>query len=101
MKIGDKVVCVDDSPCICGQQIGLIKNNVYVVEACGEQNGRSVFYLLGWQASCKDNPIHRDSRKNTARATRFRSLDEMKLEAKNKSSVDKAIGLQQISDVDL
>ena len=38
MKIGDKVVCVDDSPCgVCGAPINLIKNQVYVAMGVSNQ----------------------------------------------------------------
>ena len=85
MKVGDKVVCVDASPCqFCGAPVPLIKDNVYVIRAVREISCVKtpvVVDVIGIYPKCHETynmkPIgHRPSR--------FRKLDEMK-EAARKS----------------
>ena len=81
MKIGDKVVCVDDSPskchCCLGTPSGLILNNVYVVSGYSRDPGGIL--LLGFPAP------HHDIGKGF-RIERFRLLDELKQQAAVKQS---------------
>jgi hypothetical protein len=77
MTPGQKVVCVDDSPCgYCGDSMGLIKGQVYVVSSSDtHENGRPVVRLIGWQTACAKNhlePAH------WAGAHRFRLLSDLK-----------------------
>ena len=69
MKTGDKVVCVDDSPCqTCGASVNVIKHQVYVVEhSC---NDRPAISLIGIRPNCGSGLFYR--------ADRFRLLDELK-----------------------
>jgi len=82
MKIGDKVVCVDDGPCrTCKNPIGLIKNQVYVVRGSFKwTNGVIYLQLLGFISKCAEN---HEWIGDTANRNRFRLLDEMKQEAAN------------------
>lgn len=76
MKIGDKVVCVDDSPCRhCGTGTNVRRDSVYVVLAFHKaHDGIPCLELIG-------SPIHVCGQKLTYhRASRFRSLDEVKAE---------------------
>lgn len=68
MKTGDKVVCVDASPCpTCGRSSGLINNLVYVVSRIADDC--PAIAVLGVTAGCGTGFF---------RAERFRLLDEMK-----------------------
>lgn len=84
MNIGDKVVCVNDSRCRCAICIGLpvpvIKNNVYVVERISNAfSGRTTaIVLLGVPK------VHEDLPDRGIGADRFRLLDELKQQAKQR-----------------
>ena len=86
MKPGDKVVCVDDSPCRCGncngRPAGLIKNNVYVIADIWEHQLGIVIDVVGTV-----NPPEGKHMTNTFGAYRFRLLDEMKQEAKHAKDI--------------
>jgi hypothetical protein len=74
MKIGEKVVCVDDNPClVCSAPLGLIKNNVYVIRGLRmtTTKGSLILDLIGMNPNC-----HTDGQGYSAK--RFRSLDELK-----------------------
>lgn len=76
MKIGDKVVCVDDSPCVnCGKKT-LIVNNVYVVEA-------TQIHPLYQELEIRVLGANHEPPNCRAfwRGDRFRLLDELKAEA--------------------
>lgn len=81
MKVGDKVVCVDDSPCRCschkGEPCSLILNHVYVVEGLTETDGVSGLLLYG-----KRDDRHKFNFAYSA--NRFRLLDELKQEARER-----------------
>lgn len=82
MKIGDKVVCVDDSPCknegckirhISHQIGGLTRNQIYVIRKFRvDSRGQLGIGVIGITKPC---PI---SGMDTMLATRFRLLDELK-----------------------
>lgn len=79
MKIGDKVVCVDDSPCkICSSKIYILENNIYVISATEMSNeskcGLAV-QILGIDHNCGSGFANGD---------RFRLLDELKKQNANK-----------------
>jgi hypothetical protein len=86
MKIGDKVVCVDDSPCsICGKKHSLIKSSVYVVSAVRgflDSLGSVGVKCIG--AACHN---HNNST-GFLSSLRFRLLDELK--AANKRQLAQA-----------
>lgn len=85
MKIGDKVVCVNDSPCNwCRVPIGLKKGQVYVIDGIIRRNGGFSVLILGWTLSCAHLEAHNGEPKNEAWIERFRLLDEMKAEARTK-----------------
>lgn len=83
MKIGDKVVCVDDSPCQClvrcGSPSGVEKGRVYVVaDTVGVSDGLRL--ILVGRAPV---PYHASSPPTFGRgldANRFRRLEEVKAE---------------------
>lgn len=85
MKTGDKVVCVDDSPCrLCGAPVNLKKGQVYVIMEIEDVSGlygrEPALKLIGTPATCLEhNPF------NAHRASRFRLLDELKQENQLKS----------------
>lgn len=78
MKTGDKVVCVDDSPCRCrikcGGAIGLKLNSIYVIEGFDFEDGELLLLLVGF--SPLTMPIPHKGR--TMSASRFRLLDHLK-----------------------
>ena len=79
MKIGDKVICVDDSGCQCGKcggmPVPLVKNNLYVIESMYvHTDGILRLVLIG--VGHVDTLIHRGSRGYSAE--RFRLLDHLK-----------------------
>lgn len=84
MKIGDKVVCVDASPCICtpdcNQDLGLILNQVYVIEnflVCPDGHLRLFLYgFIPLSSSLHANPLP------CVGAWRFRLLDHLKEQSK-------------------
>ncbi len=78
MKPGDKVVCIDDSPCRCGRDfctdpLLVTKGCVYVIESTYFRKFFTLV-LIGVPAR-----LHHARGTN---ACRFRLLDEMKKEAK-------------------
>lgn len=85
MKAGDKVVCVDDSPCVCCDMRPLVvKGRVYVVASTyghtytyGERPTLLILVLVGVPAQ-EDHMIGYP-------AIRFRLLDVMRAEAKVKA----------------
>lgn len=81
MKIGDKVVCVDDSPCgNCGVSLGFIKNNVYVISAVrGTPDSRGSIGI-----KCIGVPCHNHKNQGYVNSLRFRLLDELKEQNANK-----------------
>lgn len=75
MKVGDKVVCVDDSPCSgrckCGAPVNIIrKDSIYVIESMFILHGKLYLILLGVPAQ----PKHMRG----ITAARFRLLDHLK-----------------------
>ena len=82
MKIGDKVVCVDDSPCsLCGAPINLIKNQVYVAMGVSDQWPPDLrVSILGRKSKCE----HGRELEHWVAARRFRLLDELKEQNANK-----------------
>jgi hypothetical protein len=84
MKIGDKVVCIDNSPCRCGRcggmPISLVKGAVYVIEGFAVYK-RSLLLLLVGLVHPK-NAAHTEY--NSANSDRFRLLDELKEHARSK-----------------
>ena len=85
MKIGDKVVCVDDSPPIkngtphddCPDIKSIIKNSIYVINGITELNLK----LVGFPVTCPACGTGVGWRKY-----RFRLLDELKQQAAVKQS---------------
>lgn len=80
MNIGDKVVCIDDSPSKCpcckGEKLNISKNLVYVISGLALKDG---IFLIGV------NQFHNDKRNSIDYgflSTRFVSLTDLK----NKSS---------------
>jgi hypothetical protein len=75
MKIGDKVVCVNDSPCCdCGIKHGYIKNNVYVISAVrGTDDGTGSIGVR-----CIGVNYHPNCGTGYNSSRRFRLLDELK-----------------------
>lgn len=84
MKIGDKVVCIDDSPCrICGFPQPIIKNTVYVIEEIDQtENGIGVNLIGNHAPACHgyNSEIH------FYWLYRFRLLDELKAETRERQS---------------
>jgi len=80
MKPGDKVVCVDDSPCaVCGDSMGLVLSSGFrVLEVCIHENGLPVIRMAGFKPSCYAN--HGNNSQNWANIRRFRKLSEIKSE---------------------
>jgi len=79
MTIGDKVVCVDDSPCkCCGGIFPTTKGMVYVIENLLVYHKGLVLMLVGVNAA----PLHARG----ILAYRFRLLDELKQEARLRTS---------------
>lgn len=75
MSIGDKVVCVDDSPCkTCGANLSIVKGSIYVIVGLRLSRYGSIpmLDLLGAEAACHGE------KNNGYMAARFRLLDEMK-----------------------
>lgn len=81
MKIGDKVVCVDDSPCRkCGVPHGFVKNNVYVIRSV-----RGTLDRLGSIGiRCIGVTCHNHNEEGYVRSLRFRLLDELKQQSKER-----------------
>lgn len=74
MTIGDKVVCVDDSPSKHGHKCPVVDGRVYVVSQLFEHKGKLGLNLIGVRIKNK--------RYCGFAASRFRLLSEMKREAK-------------------
>ena len=75
MNIGDKVVCVDDSPCkTCGSPLALSKNQIYVVIGIRKSNITTQILLdiIGSKPTCHQSP------NPGYLANRFRPLNEIK-----------------------
>jgi hypothetical protein len=89
MKIGDKVVCVDDSPCRCGNcgrmPLPLKSGSVYVIDGfyTYERKGILCFTLIG-VPTIKNHFDHNGL--GVYASYRFRLLDELKAEAKAQQS---------------
>jgi len=80
MKIGDKVICVDDSLCQCGCGEATIvkKDTVYVISGFViAENGVLGIYLIG-----VESPVY--SRHSGWSSAKFRLLDELKEQNANK-----------------
>ena len=75
MKIGDKVVCVDDSPCRCGcgQELNVKQGVIYVVSGFKIWNGILGLLLVGVIQSHKEY-----GNEAAIAASRFRLLDHLK-----------------------
>lgn len=72
MNIGDKVVCVDDSPCCnCGAPSALKKNAVYVVSGVRVRYNQMAVDIVGLRPAC-----HKPHTYISYRATRFRHLNQ-------------------------
>ena len=85
MKPGDKVVCVDNVfRCGCTKQAGLTQGNVYVIEHVQEAPSGIGLLLLGHRP--EPHICGKKSAKfpHFFRARRFRLLDELKQEARQK-----------------
>ncbi len=85
MKIGDKVVCIDASPCRCTNcpnlPVALVLGRVYVIKGFEihlKDNKTLQIIVLGLPEFSTDG-YH--SRNDSYGAFRFRLLDEMKREA--------------------
>lgn len=79
---GDKVVCVDDSPgkC-CGKVVPLIKGNVYIVDKIVVFTPKGMaIQVLGIHS--KESKCHYAG----FNSNRFRLLDELKQESKQRQS---------------
>ena len=83
MNIGDKVVCIDDSPCKCGcgYKMPLLKNNIYVIEAMKLANHGLCIMLFGIRAK---SPCEGKDGENWFLFRRFRLLDELKKQNEQK-----------------
>jgi hypothetical protein len=80
MNIGDKVVCVDDSPCVqCGGNGNIKKGIVYVIQNIRQSTlGKvTILDLIGVNPNCHNSPYG----KTAYSANRFRLLSEMQSEA--------------------
>lgn len=83
MKTGDKIVCVDDSPCkFCGAPINLIKNQVYVSMGVSSRWCDNVtrVSVLGRKSKCSHHSLEIES---WVCVKRFRLLNELKNENAN------------------
>lgn len=81
MKPGDKVVCIDDSPCrVYKIDLGIKKNQTYVISGTMTHNGKLFLYLVGFNMPNTCQIFGR----RTFRADRFRLLDELKQEARER-----------------
>lgn len=83
MKTGDKVVCVNDSPCtVCGIPVPLFMNSVYVSIGASDNwaDGIMRLKILGYDSKCE----HALGCRGWVGAWRFRRLDELKKEAASK-----------------
>lgn len=82
MKPGDKVVCVDDSPCsYCDSAMNLKRNRVYCVESI---NARGTGFRVVGHCTCSAFCVSALFHKSHNRIERFRLLDDLKQEAKQK-----------------
>lgn len=75
MEPGNKVVCIDDSPCkVCGRILEIVKGKVYVVRGIRMNNVTPtlILDLVGLYPECHGAPNPGYSIK------RFRLLDEIK-----------------------
>jgi hypothetical protein len=86
MKIGDKVVCIDDSPskcpCCLGKDTGLVKNQVYVIQNFEIDSRKNLsLALIGIQPKC-----HSFSDLKGFLSIRFRPLEDIKEIAAAKNS---------------
>lgn len=83
MKTGDKVVCVDDAPCFtCGiKMTGLFKDQLYVISHF-DPDCRELVCMLGVEFVCECG-------NDGAAIERFRKLDELKAEARQRQSKPK------------
>lgn len=80
MNVGDKVVCVDDSPCkICGVISDLIVNRVYVVQKITQHK---CIVVVG--IAMKACHISNDGNDWGYVPERFRKLDELKEETRQR-----------------
>ena len=68
-RVGQKIVCIDDSNCTCGKPSGLILRDVYTVVWTSSYFGEPVVHLAEYQ----DMEGH-----SGALASRFRPLVEKK-----------------------
>jgi hypothetical protein len=86
MKIGDKVICVDDSPCAkCGIKHGFIKNNIYVIiDVRGTPDWRG---SIGVKCIGVASHAHGSG---YISSLRFRLLDELKEQNANKQQAQVA-----------
>lgn len=72
MKIGDKVVCVDNSPCVtCGTPFSLLVGIIYIINELEIENGELLVGIIGYRPKC-----HTDGQLFIS--SRFRLLDHMK-----------------------
>lgn len=84
MKIGDKVVCVDDAPCrCCGTTGHFIKGQVYVIIEMFVFDDILVFQLLG-------NYFETETHLGVC-ASRFRLLDHLKEASKQAKETPRTI----------
>lgn len=78
MKIGDKVVCVDDSPCKCGcgTIFPIVKGSIYIIESFKTLANSGELALRLIRVIRPPNSRHLSD--ITLRASRFRLLDHLK-----------------------
>lgn len=91
MKIGDKVVCVDDSPrkdCNC--HVLVRKDSIYVIKGIcpiTDSYGKAGIYLVG---IINFHNCGRSALGGAFAAIRFRKLDELKQESKERTAIHPA-----------
>lgn len=86
MKIGDKVVCVDDGPCRChGHKVPVKKGRVYVIESFPVPDKRNVTGVILIGVRQQRNHLRGVNIK------RVRLLDEMKQEAADRQNLLKPL----------
>lgn len=95
MKIGDKVVCVDDSPCkcpgiYCNGAMPVKRNGVFVIEGLFISSGILFIILFGVAAQ--------SGHLRGVNASRFRLLDDMKQEARERAALRTDLEPQDLKD---
>ena len=87
MKIGDKVVCIDNSPCAtCGVPSKLIRDTVYVIAGTRIGNSASNFRIQLMLVGIPNPNCHISDSEVWHSLRRFRLLDELKQQAAMKEA---------------